>query len=80
MTLESALSGDSEELTPKYPATASEQACLEWARQAVRGIERFAYRQVGCADGPNVKPASNLLRTAIGLRRMLDNWKIAGGN
>jgi hypothetical protein len=51
-------------------------ARAEQARQAVRVVERFAYRAVADAveDG-EVREARKVLRLAVGLRRMLDRWK-----
>lgn len=48
---------------------------LELARNAVRLVERFAYRIVSDAEGLNeVHAARDILRLTVGLRRKLDNW------
>lgn len=48
---------------------------LEEARQHAREIERFSYRLVGNAEMEReVKRARDVMRQAVGLRRMLEAW------
>jgi len=53
-----------------------DEARAEQARQAVRIVERFAYRIVADAvEESEVQGARTVLRLAVGLRRLLDRWK-----
>lgn len=46
---------------------------MDQARQAVRVVERWCYRQVADADTPEAEArAKGELRLAVGLRRKLD--------
>lgn len=49
---------------------------LDDARQHAREVERFTYRLVGNAETEGeVKRARDVMRQAVGLRRMLEAWK-----
>jgi len=51
---------------------------LAAARSDIRQVERFVYRELSAAEGETeVLAARNLLRLAIGLRRLLDVYKVA---
>lgn len=49
---------------------------LTAARQAIRAVERFTYMALGEADpaGPDSIAARDMMRLAVGLRRMLDKY------
>jgi hypothetical protein len=54
-------------------STEDRRARLERARQAVRVVERWCYRQVADAETPDQeREAQDELRLAVGLRRKLD--------
>jgi hypothetical protein len=51
---------------------------LAAARSDIRQVERFIYRELSAAEGDDeVTAARNLLRLAIGLRRLLDQYHCA---
>jgi hypothetical protein len=46
------------------------------ARHAIRAVERFTYWALGEADesGPDQQAARDMMRLAVGLRRLLDRF------
>lgn len=49
---------------------------LAAARQAIRAVERFTYAALGEAEpaGPDSVAARDMMRLAVGLRRLLDKY------
>lgn len=57
-------------------AESIETASAARAREAVREVERFAYRILSDAETDGrVLEARSILRLAVGLRRKLDLWR-----